>query len=377
MTLRALVLLPLFALLALTLSPKTSLAEPFWLKKIFDKRVEADPNADYKLTDNNGPWLIVATTFSGEGSEEQSRELVLELRKRYNLEAYTHSKTFDFTGTVAGRGLNKFGDQNIMHYRRDIELHEIAVLVGNFTSHDDPLGQTTLDKIKRMRPDSLDPVKRGSTSQTLAALRRLQQEVQRAVLKEGDERRLKGPMGKAFISRNPLLPKEFFVQQGLEDFVVRMNEPAQYSLLKCPGQYTLKVATFNGNVILDQKKVQAFESGKGTMESNLIKAAENAEEMTYALRAKGYEAYSFHDRTSSIVTIGSFNSTGIPRANGTVETNPQINQLIKTFAGDPVAGTGGCTVKKILGISFDTQPEIIHVPRAAPKQNFADRMWGR
>lgn len=377
MTLRALVLVPLFAILALVFPTSNAEAEPLWAKLIPGKRVEADPNADYKLNDGNGPWLIIATTFSGEGAEDQARELVLELRKRYNFEAYTHEKTFDFTGTVEGRGLNRFGDQNRMRYRRDIALREIAVLVGNFTSHDDPLGQTTLERIKRITPDSLDPVKRGSTSQTLAALRRVQQEVQQAVIKDDDERKTKGPMGKAFISRNPLLPKEFFVQQGVEEFVVRMNEPARYSLLKCPGKYTLKVATFNGKIVLDQKKVQALQTGQETMKSNLIEAAEKAELLTEALRAKGYEAYSFHDRYSSIVTVGSFNSTGTPRADGKIEINPQIYQLMETFGGDPVPGTAGFTVKKLLKISFDIQPEIVHVPKAAPKQNFTDRMWGR
>lgn len=377
MTLRALVRLPFLSLMTYAVLASSVQAEPIWSRLITSQRVEADPTQEYKLTDGNGPWLIVATTFSGEGAEDQAHELVLELRRKYKLEAYTHSKTFDFTGTVEGRGLNRFGDQNRMHYRRKMELCEIAVLVGNYTSHDDPAGQAALDKIKRMQPETLDPTKRESTSQTLAALRRVQQEVQQAVLNEKDERRIKGPMGKAFISRNPLLPKEYFVQQGIEEFVVRMNEPAPYSLLKCPGKYTLKVATFNGKVVLDQKQVQDFESGKADMESNLIVAAENAELLTEALRAKGYEAYSFHDRYSSIVTVGSFNSTGTPREDGKIEINPQIYQLMETFAADPVPGTAGFTVKKLLKISFDIQPEIVHVPRAAEKQNFTERMMGR
>jgi hypothetical protein len=373
MTLRALVLLPCFALLAVVFAPSNLGAEPLWGKFLSRQGVEADPNADYKLTDSNGPWLIIATTFSGEGAEDQAHELVLELRKRYNFEAYTHEKTFDFSGTVAGRGLDRFGDQNRMRYRKGVEVREIAVLVGNFTSHDDPLGQTTLDRIKRMTPDTLDPQKRGETSQTLAALRRWQQEV----IPAGDARKAKGPMGKAFISRNPLLPKEFFVQEGVEEFVVRMNEPAQFNLLKCPGRYTLKVATFAGKIVLDQKQVHEFETGQETMESDLTKAAEKAELLTEALRAKGYEAYSFHDRTSSIVTVGSFNSTGTPREDGKIEINPQIFQLMETFGGDPVPGTAGFQVKKLLKISFDISPEIVHVPRPAPKKNFSDRMWKR
>lgn len=374
MTLRALGLLSLLSVISLFGWTAAAQAEPLWAKLMPSmSKVEADPSKDYTLTDGNGPWLIMATTFSGEGAEQQARELVLELRRRYKLEAYTHTKTFDFTGTVQGRGLNKFGEQSRMRYRRGMELKEIAVLVGNYTSHDDVAAASDLEKIKKMTPVTLDPTQRETTNQTLAALRRVQQ----TLVPEGDERREKGPMGKAFITRNPLLPKEFFVQKGVEDFVVKMNEPVKYNLLKCPGKYTLKVATFNGKVVLDQKKVQDFESGKASMESNLIKAAEDAETLTIALRSLGYEAYSFHDRYSSMVCVGSFNSTGTPRADGKIEINPQIYKLMEVFAADPVPGTAGFTVKKLVKISFDIQPEIVHVPRPASESNFANRMMGR
>ena len=36
--------------------------------------------------------------------------------------------------------------------------------------------------------------------------------------------------------------------------------------------------------------------------SRLEKGAEHAHQLAVALRAKGYEAYEFHDRTSSVVT---------------------------------------------------------------------------
>jgi len=353
-------------------------AEPLWAKLMPGQRVEADINADYTLKDSNGPWIIVATTFSGEGAEQQADELVLELRRRYKLEAYKHSKTFDFTGTVQGRGVDRHGDPNRMRYSREMELHEIAVLVGNYPSYDDSTAQAHLEKIKYLTPDTLDPEKRGKTSQTLAMLRIMQ----RAMAPDGDARHNKGPMAKAFITRNPLLPKEYFAQQGLDDFVIGMNEPAKYSLLKCPGKYTLKVATFTGRVIIDQKEVQALESGKKSMKSDLEEAAIKAEDLTFALRAKGFEAYSFHDRTSSIVTVGSFNSLGTQQTDGHIELFPQIYKLMEIFAADPVPGTGGgFTVKKMrIGdrdISFDISPELVHAPKASATSSFTQRMGAR
>ena len=46
------------------------------------KKVDANPNADYRVTDKQGPWMVLATSFHGEGAEEQAHQLVLELRQR-------------------------------------------------------------------------------------------------------------------------------------------------------------------------------------------------------------------------------------------------------------------------------------------------------
>jgi len=34
----------------------------------------------------------------------------------------------------------------------------------------------------------------------------------------------KGPLGKAFVTSNPLLPAEYFVPKGIDQFVVSMNK---------------------------------------------------------------------------------------------------------------------------------------------------------
>ena len=68
-----------------------------------------------------------------------------------------------------------------------------------------------------------------------------------------------------------------------------------YSLLDCPGKYTVQVATFKGKVIIQQNEIRAIEDGK-PMESELAEAAQKADKLARALRMKGYEAYQFHDR---------------------------------------------------------------------------------
>jgi hypothetical protein len=174
-------------------------------------------------------------------------------------------------------------------------------------------------------------------------------------------------MGQAFIVSNPLLPDEYFRPKGIDKLVYELNKPIKHSLLECQGKYTVKVATFTGQLITDQNEIKAVEAGK-KMESHLEQAAINAHKLCEALRAKGYEAYEFHDRYSSIVTVGSFDSVGSPRADGKIEINPQIHTIMQTFGAEKsvVPGRAAPTIGKpklIDGIALDTQPLPVEVPK--------------
>ena len=80
-----------------------------WDRLLTVSRVEADPNKDYRLTDRNGPWMINACTFCGNGAQRQARELVLELRKRYKLTACTYSKKFEVREGDDRGGIDRYG----------------------------------------------------------------------------------------------------------------------------------------------------------------------------------------------------------------------------------------------------------------------------
>ena len=47
-------------------------AAPPWSKLVLFKHLEADPEEMYPITEDNGPWMIMAATFSGDGAEEQA-----------------------------------------------------------------------------------------------------------------------------------------------------------------------------------------------------------------------------------------------------------------------------------------------------------------
>jgi len=345
-------------------------AAPPWLELLTADRVAADPNDNYKVGKDNGPWMIMATSFSGEGAQQQARTLAYELRKRYKLPAYTHRITFDFND-AAGRGIDEFGAPVRMRYQRGSEIEEIAVLVGNYPAVDAPDAQRVLQKLKHTWPECLDVEDGEATHQTLAGWRWNQKQLQRLI---GSENKQKGPMGHAFITTNPLLPKDYYSPNGLDELVLEMNKDVEHSLLDCPGKYSVQVATFRGRVVIDQSEIQAIEGGK-QFESELAKAAMQAHKLTEALRLKGWEAYEFHDRYASIVTVGAFDNVGSPRRDGKIEINPQIHRIMQTFGAEqttlPGQTAASTKVKSVVGIPLDVQPIPVEVPKRAISRELA------
>ena len=185
---------------------------------------------------------------------------------------------------------------------------ELAVLVGDYPALDDKRAVDDLQKVKTIEPKSLSPVelaKQGrKTYQQLIGFRMQQRAV--------DDKSLQsqiagwtgahiyraanpGPMGSAFLTRNPLQPKDQRMVGVVDAFVYEMNKHVPHSLLNCPGEFTLQVATFSGGVIIEPKKIRELQQGKRQMESRLVEAAELSHKLTEASGSK-VEAYEFHDR---------------------------------------------------------------------------------
>jgi hypothetical protein len=352
----------------------TAHAAPPWVNLVSFNSVEADPEKAYTLTEINGPFMIMACSFSGEGAEgldkaeKQAQELALELRKRYKLPAFTYKKTTDF-GKAEGRGQDQYGNPSQWKYRSGDRVNEVAVLVGEFPSMDDSEAQKTLQKIKYAKPKCMEGGDH-ENNQALASFREWEKSLQEAI---GSKKKEKGPMGHALITSNPLLPPGFFTQKGLDPFLVDLNKDLEYSLLKCQGKYTVQVATFKGQVFITPKDIQDVKSGKKKITNGLVEAANKATQLTQALRIKGYDAYEFHDRNASIVTIGSFESVGTPLADGRIELDPKILQIMKVFSAKPlnreVNDPGSIALnslpKELAGIKFDIQPLPVQVPKVS------------
>ena len=108
-----------------------------------------------------------------------------------------------------------------------------------------------------------------------------------------------------------------------------------------------------------------------------------ANKLTIALRAKGYEAYQFHERKFSIVTVGSFLRPGVPRPGGTIEYEPQVVDMIRRFGAKrkTVRPLGpkhpgmqtNLQPEALLGIPFDAVPALIKVPKRSISADYVRR----
>lgn len=306
-------------------------------------RIEAVKGKSYSLSKQNGPWMIMVTSLWGETTEQKARaeqaanELVFELRS-LGIPAYTFKQeghldeldTYDRMGRAQKR---YFAAQ------RD----SILIIAGNYPTIEDDRAQKTLKYVKQLRPKSLDPV---------------------AKLVPGG----KGPLHKAFLTRNPLLPDDVKNSKGLEPLLVRLNSGTEHSLLQNRRKYSLVVASFNGKSQVDPMKFQEFDKKLAT-EVTLDNAGLESWQLTKALRSRGIEAYVYHERFRSIVTVGGFDSPD----------DPEVDRLVQAYGAKykPNAETGApALVAEMVSLPgrrpkdpaaktwiMDAYPQLIEVPR--------------
>lgn len=342
-----------FVAVAGTIAGVEARAQNGWLPTAWFSPAELPADAMFPLAERDGPWLVMAATFRGAGAREDARRLVQELRRDHKLKAYTHEKSFDYTGHQQGLGLNPDGTPKKMRFANSEQVLEVAVLVGDFASFDDARGQKMLATIKGLEPKALSG--EAGKSRSFSDFRRM----------IGLERNAsKGPMHLAFVIPNPLLPEDYFTRQEVDTFVVEMNADVTHSLLDCPGRYSVRVATFTGAGTFDQK---AIASGKDDLklESRLVEAADKAHRLTEALRRAGWQAWEFHDRESSIVCVGCLDQLAVPQASGTPTAHPELERIVRELGPDPAKLAAGSVMPRVIdGIMLDVKPKPVDVPRA-------------
>jgi hypothetical protein len=255
-----------------------------------------EPIEPYLLTKDNGPFMVHCRDFVGPDAERMALALVKELRNEFGLPAYI-LRLKDYPGRSNIRGVPPTVPSQVkapnIKYPEKIRTQDLAaVLVGNETTL---AGQEKLWRhVKKLNPKCLE----GMSSPYWWR---------------------KG-LSQALRTTNPYVPAQLLYPQPKDKMVVLWNS-GQRSIANCPGAYSLQIADFSGR--------STFQFGSNDMPQQLLPdlrssplrtAHDDAERMAEKLskapeiQKLGQPIYVYHDRTTSKVFIGSFNSPQDPAA---------------------------------------------------------------
>lgn len=313
-------------------------------------KIEAVRGKEYKLSPKHGPWMIMVASFTdvpeerrkkGLTASQAANQLVYEIRK-LGVPAYTYHRD-QLLGQV--NESSKSGNRRDKSYiaRKD----QIAVVAGNFGRADDPQAKKILEYFKKkFEPQFLKDDRYGG------------------IISKTPGRPT--ALSRAQMTTNPLMSSDDVKRKTIDPLVKRLNADMQYSLLKNKGKYTLRVATFKGTSSIVQVGNQQPKKAKNIFEKmlgdSLDESGKKAWELTETLRAarkvgygRDFEAYVYHDRYSSIVTVGSFDSP----------SDPRIAEYARRFSGKPRMHNG----QEVL------TAETLTIPANIPAGRTPDKYW--
>jgi hypothetical protein len=273
-------------------------------------RVEADPQKNYQVTPDVGPWLICAKSYMGEMAPQFAHDLVLELRSRYDLPAYVFNRGAEERRKLQDELEKQRRDQEeqlrlaglqpdmpipLRHVRIE---EQCAVLIGGYK--DMETARKALEKIKKLEPPKSVPAE--YVFQARPDEKGTGRVLERAQIK---------PFAASFVAPNPTVPQEKPSElRGVDsyDFLKKLNAGESFNLLKCGKPWTLAIKEFRGPTIVQPKSTSTniMEKLMGQSGDQLSASAMNAHNMAECLNKIGYHAYVLHTRTSSVVCVGAY-----------------------------------------------------------------------
>ncbi len=334
--------------------------------KIFKPAPTVGAAGSAMLSEEDGPWMILWHTFVGEDSKSRAERLTAEIRRELRMPAYIYNEKFDFTGNP-GVGSTR------LRYANQYEYEAYAVLVGEYDSVRHPNINRDLKKLKTATLPVFEDADISQETDLRSPITTVKA-VHQKLLEKVSGGKKKTPMSNAFVTRNPMLPDEYFDAPDLDSFVQQLNEDKKFSLLECEGKYTVVVRTFEGfGTIVDGRKEKKFVPSM----KRLDRFAEDAGKMVTELRKQGEEAYQFHDRYRSLVTIGSFDTLGRQLPGGRFEYAPEIRRVMQKYSAlnsrNAQAGNSqtGFAANHVAMIPFDVQPKPISVPKLSKRSLYS------
>lgn len=283
--------------------------------------VPGDPNValasgrveDYLLQKEHGPFMVVAMTFRGAEASRYAVALTRELRERFELPAYIF-----YLKITPGRSNIRGVPPTAAVTSRNGDLaaprayDEAAVLVGNCKTVDE--AGKLLHSVKKLRPrclDGMDQLSHRRGKYLKSATMTTNPLVGSQNLYPGQEVRMHGG---AKVDTYQLIDR-IAKTKPVDPFVAKLNDNRR-SLYHCPGPYTLQVAEFTGRSTTNANDHRFF-SDKFLGTSPLGTAYDDAERVADVLEKnsawlQGMKVYTYHDRTTSRVAVGSFASPDDP-----------------------------------------------------------------
>ena len=279
------------------------------------------PRSPYEVTAKapGGPWMVLAANYTCENAEFFATQMVENLRRRGEF-AYL----WNFADAQRRKEeLEEYqrrlhSNPNVTPRRRITRIQEqCGVLIGGYRTTEAASAQ--LKRIKKLTP----PVVRDKQGRP----------VQDHLIGRWNEKEAKAsavplsPFARAFVIRNPALPRQKVDQTAIVDKAwKRMNSAEEYNLLNCRKDYTLVIKFYQGAGILQNNS--APNQGNfmnrlfGNDKKRILQAtAVQAHSLAEALNKSGalnkvsekrhlskQRAYVFHMRHGSIVTVGGFDS---------------------------------------------------------------------
>lgn len=322
------------------------------------QRIDATQGRQYRITKQHGPWMIMVVSLTetpqdrrrpGISPAEAADQLVYALRKR-NIPAYA----FRLSDHPGNRLAMSSPGGNSENFRYRAARDSICVLAGNYSKSKSTVAKRTLKYIKSLEMARLN----------------LDWEYDSVFYSTPGQPR---PFSGAFLTYNPLFTPQEIESQKRDTLLLRMNAAGDYSIINNSGRYTLVVASFKGRSLMQvgrssqRGRAEEFKIS-GTLNDAALRAwkvTEMLREGIFDGRQKGrtFEAWCFHDRYKSMVTVGSFDGPHDPR----------IAQLVGIFKAKLQMGANGrsfVTGECILipgappeSVIFDPVPRLISVPQ--------------
>jgi hypothetical protein len=283
-------------------------------------KVEADPQKEYPIAPDAGPWMICVKSYMGEMAPRFARDLVYELRSRYDLPAYVFNRGDEERRKLQAELEKQRREQEVplLSLQQNTNLagapvsgplgprvprvrieDQCAVLIGGYKNMEE--ASKALQKIKK-----LDPPKSVPADNLLVASPDASNPARRSV-----KAAPMNPFAASFVVPNPTIPQEKPAEpRGVDsyDFLKKINAGESFSLLKCGKPWTLAIKEFRGAAIIQQKSAPTtfMEKLFGYAGDQLSASALNAHNMAECLNKIGFHAYVLHTRTSSIVCVGAY-----------------------------------------------------------------------